>query len=430
MQSLHGEEDIMPVLRTLVARVARAFYDPKAIVVLDLLNTEVAPRSGIKDEAIALHLKLRPSEILKICGRIREDRLICSTTWQEPKTDTGRQNPRTYYYIDYKQFVDVVKYRMYTMQNIVTGRLRSESDNKGYVCPTCGKTYTTLDAVGVLDPMTQTFICDVCSSELVENESNASVVDSQDQLARLRAQTNPIIELLKRTDGKSIPVEYSTVSAKTQTTTSTDGTVSTNGHRAFGDIGYAQDTGMKSGEIKVQIQTDSEASRKSKQAEDEKARKANALPVWHQVSTIAGTGDRPTNGASEDEAEDEQFHPVADEEFEDHADYYNQYYERMMNGELGNGVGEAESTDDPESLKRSAEDDADEDARKRHHVDVDGVPTAIAEAGEEANLDIPMVSVNGEQVRLDEVTEDHQNIMTPDEYNAYYTAFSQFYGEE
>lgn len=43
----------------------------------------------------------------------------------EPRKADQRAVPKTYYYIDYKQFVDVVKWKMYKMQTSVRANLRT-----------------------------------------------------------------------------------------------------------------------------------------------------------------------------------------------------------------------------------------------------------------------------------------------------------------
>lgn len=73
------------------------------------------------------------------------------------------------------------------------------------------------------------------------------------------------------------------------------------------ELAVAQDTGAGQGDIIVDLQMDNEAARRAKQEEAEQKRAQNALPVWHQRSTISdtilvGTGDRP---ADEKDADDE-----------------------------------------------------------------------------------------------------------------------------
>ena len=100
-------------------------------------------------------LKMTPRDIHRICGKLREDRLLkmcvlkkidlflCyyvyfrwilnmllfvllnRATRMEARKQDQRPVPKTYYYLDYKEFVDVVKWKMYKMQTNVRDNLRT-----------------------------------------------------------------------------------------------------------------------------------------------------------------------------------------------------------------------------------------------------------------------------------------------------------------
>lgn len=148
----------------------------------------------------------------------------------EARKQDQRAVPKTYYYLDYKEFVDVVKWKMYKMQTIVRDNLRTvhiyilllyseeksctyssplsflqESENKGYVCQQCKKQYSALDAMPLVDPTDNLFHCEVCSGLLEQNDNAENVQGSQEVLTRLREQSQPIIALLKLTDNIVIP---------------------------------------------------------------------------------------------------------------------------------------------------------------------------------------------------------------------------------
>lgn len=73
---------------------------------------------------------------------------------------------------------------------------------------------------------------------------------------------------------------------------------------------------------------DNEAARRAKISESNKKRQQNALPVWHQQSTISaplkGTGDRANAVEESDSDEEDQFEAVDNEEYDqDRADCKN-----------------------------------------------------------------------------------------------------------
>jgi transcription initiation factor TFIIE subunit alpha len=70
---------------------------------------------------------------------------------------------------------------------------------------------------------------------------------------------------------------------------------------------------------------DNEAARRAKITESNKKRQQNALPVWHQQSTIStpltGTGDREIGKEESESDEEDQFEAVENDEYDqDRAD--------------------------------------------------------------------------------------------------------------
>ncbi|KAI8086870.1 uncharacterized protein B0P05DRAFT_465995 [Gilbertella persicaria] len=313
--------------------------------------------------------------------------------------------PKTYYYLDYKEFVDVVKWKMYKMQTIVRDKLRTESENKGYVCPNCEKQFTPLDVLSLVDMTDQLFHCDQCENVLVENDNAENVKGSQQTLTRLREQSQPIISLLKQTDSIVIPSNYvyKHVAGKAN-----------GGNRDEFELAVAQDTGAGQGDIIVDLQMDNEAARRAKMEEAEQKRQQNALPVWHQQSTISGTSLVGVDGradAMEDHEEDDAFEEIRPVEMDaDTEDYYAKYYESLSNnnnnGDIEEETFETVHQEQPEIFEE----------------------TNNSGSGEEfdEDEDIPLVSVNGKMIPLNEVQEEDQRNMTTDEYKAYYEAWERW----
>ncbi|KAI8362723.1 hypothetical protein EDC96DRAFT_444842 [Choanephora cucurbitarum] len=313
--------------------------------------------------------------------------------------------PKTYYYIDYKEFVDVVKWKMYKMQTIVRDKLRTESENKGYVCQNCEKQFSPLDVLSLVNMTDQLFHCDQCEHILVENDNAENVKGSQQTLTRLREQSQPIITLLKQTDSIVIPSTYIYKHAP--------GSRANGSNRDEFELAVAQDTGAGQGDIIVDLQMDNEAARRAKMQEAEQKRQQNALPVWHQQSTISGTslintGDN--NHATDDHEEEDAFEEIRPMEMDaDTEDYYAKYYESLSyNNNSSNGNGEAVEYNEPT-----------ETFEETNHQSGSGEEF-------EEDEDVPLVSVNGKMIPLNEVQEEDQRNMTTDEYKAYYEAWERW----
>lgn len=64
-------------------------------------------------------------DVNKIAAKLREDRLIKTISRQETREYDGRLFHRTYYYIDFGIFADVVKYRLYLMRKTLEERIKN-----------------------------------------------------------------------------------------------------------------------------------------------------------------------------------------------------------------------------------------------------------------------------------------------------------------
>ncbi|KAI8638126.1 hypothetical protein BD408DRAFT_423494 [Parasitella parasitica] len=403
----------MDILQALVARVARAFYDPKYIAILDALNNAPPNSNGVREEDLVLTLKMTPRDIHRICGKLKEDRLIKMANRMEPRKQDGRLIPKNYYYIDYKEFVDVVKWKMYKMQTLVRDNLRTESENKGYVCSNCDKQFSPLDVLSLVDSVDQLFHCDRCENVLDENDNAENVKGSQQILTKLREQSQPIITLLKQTDSIVIPSSYIYKPSAGSRASKSDEY----------ELAIAQDTGAGQADIVVELQKDNEAARRAKMEEAEQKRQQNALPVWHQKSTISGTslvgtGDRPVE---EEQDEEDAFEDVGPAEMDaDTEDYYARYYESLSNN---NPLEEDRDVFDTVYVEQQQVETFEEGNNGHSNS---GEEFEEEEEEEEEEEDVPLVSVNGKMIPLNEVQEEDQRNMSTDEYKAYYEAWENW----
>lgn len=80
-----------------------------------------------------------------------------------------------------------------------------ELDNKGYICPNCGRKYSPLDVDRLFDLMRQTFACEDCKAEVTENENAESVRGSKDRMQRFNHQIRFIREGLQKVDSMVLP---------------------------------------------------------------------------------------------------------------------------------------------------------------------------------------------------------------------------------
>jgi len=78
----------------------------------------------------------------------------------EARKPDQRQIPNTYYYLDYKIFVDVVKYKIHKMRGALDAVVtKQEINSPAFKCLACENTYTQVEVTHSFDPETCGFLC-------------------------------------------------------------------------------------------------------------------------------------------------------------------------------------------------------------------------------------------------------------------------------
>ncbi|KAJ1568726.1 hypothetical protein HK096_005520 [Nowakowskiella sp. JEL0078] len=200
-------------LLDLVSKVGRAFYEPVQIIILDVLSTV----NSIKEDELSSKLRISPKELNRACGVLREQGLIKTEGQRnEPgekdkETQKKERSQKNNYYVDYKQFVDSVKLKIYK----ITSLLRDEQSDEGnsFFCPVCETRYSTLDISRLVTPEGN-IICEneLCNGAALDHEEILDVqTDSNERhtkiTPRFLKETKPLSDLLKLTDQIKIP-EY------------------------------------------------------------------------------------------------------------------------------------------------------------------------------------------------------------------------------
>lgn len=282
-----ASEEQLSTIRRMAQIVARIFYEDRHIVLMDqLVSITVLPA-----DVLAHRLGIQVKELAALSSKLLEDKLVCTFRRNEIRDAiTNRSVPRTYYYLDFKLFLDVTKWRMMSIRKKIDTRLRNELDNKGYVCPRCKKSYSTLEVAHLLDIYRNVFVCETpgCSTELVDNEEAEDVKRSKDSLMRFNEQLSTLLGGLRRTEGITLPpLDVGAWLAKHAASQPWFANRSE-------DASAAPASSTVNGAPALQVDLASndpaaEAARRlAKQKAEDEQRKQNALPAWHLASTVSG----------------------------------------------------------------------------------------------------------------------------------------------
>ncbi|WVQ71031.1 hypothetical protein IAR50_000556 [Cryptococcus sp. DSM 104548] len=402
-----SSDEIQKLCSDLVYQVAYSFYDGPYIILFKMM----VHFNVMAEVDLGQRVGLSANEVRKYMGTLLMHRLVKRHVNKEklPVPEWKRSYPnqnrngipelRTrdvhYWYLDYREFANVTKYRLAMMRKGIDQRIKSEVGHRGYQCPMDGRTYDPLDLSHLFDPMTNSFKCEDCGNELVEHDPTVDADNNsslQDMMQRFNIATAPIRDALKAVEGLTLPsiniVAWVAQNVKT-------GVVSVDGKEA-GEDGKKFEVVMGA--------EDDEDKEKLAQAQ----REQNALPAWYTHSTV--TGDATTLGIND----------------------RNQKAAVAERARLAAGGKEQKTSD--ESLaahyEMLAEEEEEEDEEFEETAVVSEEPSVtpqepeVAIYGTVAEGEGKMVTVAGQPKRVEDVTDEDQELMSTEEYEAYAEALT------
>lgn len=190
------EETVPESLRRLVRSIMRGFYSVEQCIVVDMLiHTTI-----IREEDLAQKLRFDKRQLRQILNALKNDKLVRTRMRIETSSDekTTRSN---YYFIDYKLFVNVVKFKLDMMRRRLEADQRETTSRYSFRCPECQKTFTDMDVQHLYDKDTDTLHCTYCRAEVAEEEDKASLADSRALMVKYHEQVrDPIDAMLRECD--------------------------------------------------------------------------------------------------------------------------------------------------------------------------------------------------------------------------------------
>ncbi|KAK2743056.1 hypothetical protein FQN57_005012 [Myotisia sp. PD_48] len=352
----------MDLAGTLIRRVARAFYETRHILVVDALFIH----SVLHADDLSHLLGIPQKDVRKLCGRLREDRLIAVHSRPEIREGMTRPVNREYFYVPFYPVVDAIKFRVSRLTSKIKAQYTPNQERKEFICRRCKAEWTQLEVLSHCGP--EGFECQRCGEILStadEVEGAGADRSGHEKNSKLMAQLDSILKLLKQIDSVEIPPndfetawEHKVDVLRDHHTNPTRPVLAMGKNRQSIVRGIAK---TDAATLEVSL-TSSEAKSAEEQAQKE-ARKAalekqNALPVWHTQSTVtteAGNikpGATVPNGIGGDTFQIDVKGQIKDEEAEDEkkkeewTDTVAAYYAEVAREKEREGKEEATSPDE------------------------------------------------------------------------------------
>ncbi|KAK4645576.1 hypothetical protein QC761_202740 [Podospora bellae-mahoneyi] len=189
--------DSHSLAQILIRSVIRAFHTTQEVLAIEAL----VQHSCLRDDELAYLMKMNTKDLHRLCASLRDARFL--TVHTRPEVIEGKTRPvnRTYYYIDYQQTVDAIKWRVYKTDKDMQGIAKPQDESKEYSCPRCKSQWTQLE---VLDSVSiEGFLCLRC--EAVLERSQEQEQPGHQQLSRMNNQFKFMTDMLQQIDKGLVP---------------------------------------------------------------------------------------------------------------------------------------------------------------------------------------------------------------------------------
>lgn len=119
----------------------------------------------------------------------------------------GKAHKVNYYFINYKIFVNVIKYKLDMMRKRLETEERDATSRANFKCTNCCKTFTDLEVDQLIDLASGELRCTYCGSLVEEDMSAIPKKDSRLMLAKFNEQLQPLYDLLREVEGIKLAPE-------------------------------------------------------------------------------------------------------------------------------------------------------------------------------------------------------------------------------
>ncbi|KAI0834193.1 hypothetical protein F5Y06DRAFT_279637 [Hypoxylon sp. FL0890] len=392
----------MDLAQTLVRSVARAFYtgadERRLILVIDALVFH----NTVRDDDLSHLMRLNSKDLNKVYSKLREDHFLHSHS--RPELMPGRDKPtmRTYYYIDYRQAIDAIKYRTFLLDKKVQGDAIPQQEKNEYFCHYCKAEWTQMEVLDNMDPI-KGFLCHRCGTVLTYDPDREA--GGHELSTRLNNQLKFILDVLPKLDNVTIPeFDFDTARAASIPV------FRPRGNEAVASIVVpdGKPTAVKGmaniGPENIHISiTDTdgptEAEKEAERQKKEAAAQANALPAWHVTSTVSGISYSGSTNATAVSKTDEVDVKKPDALSDDakHQQEMDKIFLELQKQQQEANLAEEEGDDDDEDAESGAEE----------FVDISANVSSVGEkrmasSGPTSAADTPASDRPSKKVKVDE----------------------------
>ncbi|XP_026751004.1 general transcription factor IIE subunit 1 [Galleria mellonella] len=402
-------------LKQLARLVVRGFYTIEDALIVDMLVRNPC----MKEDDICELLKFERKMLRARIATLKNDKFIQVRLKMETGPD-GKAQKVNYYFINYKTFVNVVKYKLDLMRKRMETEERDATSRASFKCPACGKTFTDLEADQLYDMMTQEFRCTFCNQVVEEDQSALPKKDCRLLLAKFNEQLETLYVLLREVEGIKLapeilepePVDINTIRGLTMK----QPLARPPGEQWSGEA--TRNQGLAVEETRVDV-TIGEADNSNDALAHRKER-----PVWMVESTIVtndqGDSVHSTDAALEKAASNASNAKTSGKEKNDDIMSVLLAHEKQNTG--------SSAASALKGLEAESSDSSDDESKDPFKLKDELAAVAEMESDDSDSEDnAPTVLVNGKAVPLTKIDDTIIAQMTPSEKETYIQVYQDYY---
>lgn len=189
-------------LKQLARLVVRGFYTIEDALIVDMLVRNPC----MKEDDISELLKFEKKMLRARLTLLKNDKFMQARLKMETGPD-GKAHKVNYFYINYKTFVNVIKYKLDLMRKRLETEERDATSRASFKCTNCTKSFGDLEADQLFDFESGEFRCTFCGSSVEEDMSAMPKKDSRLMLAKFNEQLQPLYDLLREVEGIKLAPE-------------------------------------------------------------------------------------------------------------------------------------------------------------------------------------------------------------------------------
>ena len=192
--------EVPPILKRLAKTTAYGFYEAEHIAIISLLA--VVP--CVDEDTLLERLNFDKRQLRQALVRLKIDKLVKQRVVKEKQPDTGTFSVYNFYFINFKVFVNVIKYKLDHIRKKLESEEQQARNRPSFSCTLCENKYSDLEVDRLIDLTTGLLKCGYCGGEVEEEMIEKHSSSNKSSLALFNEQMEPLFKLLKACENISL----------------------------------------------------------------------------------------------------------------------------------------------------------------------------------------------------------------------------------